>query len=121
MKWLQAELSGKVKTGEDELKNPVYDEKVICNFSGRFTPWNLSEISNLGNTYTVCRRKLITRSFVDTSVDKWDWITFSFDNGEITQGYEHCTILIENSRYTIENIKRLNSKFVVLTIKAVKL
>lgn len=121
MKWLQAELSGKVKTGEDELKNSVYDEKVICNFSGRFTPWNLSEITNLGNTYTVCRRKLLTRSFVDTSLGVWDWNTFSFDNGDTNQDYERCTISIEKSCYAIESIKRLNDKFVVLTIKAVKL
>lgn len=106
MKWLQAELQGKIQTGEDELRNPIYETKRICTFLGRFTLWNITEITALGNTYTLCRRKLLTRSYV---ID------------EIPQDYELCTIIIDGNLYTIEGIKKLNNKFTVLTIKAVKL
>lgn len=106
MKWLQAELQGKIQTEEDELRNPVYETKRIFTFQGRFTPWNITEITSFGNTYTLCRRKLLMLSSI---VD------------EIPQNYEHCTIVIDDDLYTIESIKKLNNKFTVLTIKAAKL
>lgn len=106
MKWLQAELQGKIQTGEDELRNPVYETKRICTFLGRFTPWNITEITTLGNTYTLCCRKLLVLSSI---LD------------EVPRNYERCTIIIDNDLYTIESIKKLNNKFTVLTIKAVKL
>lgn len=121
MRWKQAELYGKIQTGEDELKNPVYENLRICDFWGRFTPWSIEEITSLGNTYTLCRRKLLTRSSVSAFRGKWDWNTFSFVKDEIPQTYEHCTVIIDGDTYTIENIKKLNEKFTVLTIKAVKL
>lgn len=121
MKWLQAELYGKIQIGEDKLRNPVHETKKICNFLVRFTPWNIEEITALGNTYTICRRKMLTRASENTFRVKKERDAFFYINGENVHDYEHCTIFVDNNEYTIESIKKLNDKFVLLTIKAVKL
>lgn len=121
MRWVKAELFGKVKVGEDRLKNPIFEDKKICDIKVRATPWNISEITQLGQSFTTSNRKFITPSRVILFRGYWEWNTFSFVDGEIVSQYERCSVVVNGDKYNVESIKSLGGKFTGLTVKAVKL
>lgn len=61
MRWEQCTLIGKIKTGEDLLHNPVYEEKAFESCMGRFTPWSNEEVQLEGREVTMNQRKLLLR------------------------------------------------------------
>lgn len=55
-----------VKTGEDELGNPIYDiEEVNANYKSKITQWTSEEIALLDRVVTQNERKLLTTVPID--------------------------------------------------------
>lgn len=52
MIWKKCTLYKKIKTGEDELRNPTYSEEKVLETVARFTPWTNEQISLEGREVT---------------------------------------------------------------------
>ena len=52
MIWKKCTLYKKIKTREDELRNPIYSDEKILDTIARFTPWTNEQISLEGREVT---------------------------------------------------------------------
>lgn len=81
MRFKKASFFSYQKVGEDELKNPIYDDVLIGEFDSKLTQWTTEEIALLERTVTQNQRKLLTKASLDdlkaTDSIKLDDVTYT--------------------------------------------